>query len=527
MEMRETMKAVIYARYSSEKQQEISIEGQLRICREFAAREGYEIVGTYADRALSASHNVERREDFQRMIRDSAHRNFDVVIVYKFSRFARNRYDSAVYKARLRQNGVKVLSACEPISANPEGALIEGIFESLDEFYSKSLAQDVSRGMHENATKALSTGGTIPLGYVSVDKRLQIDPATAPAVRTAFEMYAEGYSCARIADTLNAKGYRTRTGKPFNRSSFSTLFSNPKYIGTYHYNGEVELAGQVPAIVDPGTYRQVQTRLRKNSMAPSRSKATVDYLLSTKVSCGECGRPMAGESGHSHTGARYYYYACSGKKRRLGCNLPSLRKDDLEKLVVEHARALLAPDCIKGLAHAAAEEYTRQANDHSAAVALKQQLAEVTRSIDNLILMVERGAASATLVNRLNDLEARKASLTDELSAELRGVPELTEVDILRWLSCFADGSADDPDYRRNMIDMLINSVTVQKNPNRKGFLILIAYNLSGRSEELSGSDLSGLVHQARPKPNFCTIPAMPCNTFILYHACAIFQLAA
>lgn len=520
------MKAVIYARYSSEKQQEISIDGQLRVCQEFAAREGYEVVDTYTDRALSASRDVERREDFQRMIRDSARRRFEVVIVYKFSRFARNRYDSAVYKARLRQNGVRVVSACEPISANPEGALIEGIFESLDEFYSKSLAQDVARGMHENASKALSTGGTIPLGYVSVDKRLQIDPATAPAVRMAFELYADGQSCAKIADALNAKGYRTRTGKLFNRSSFNSLFSNPKYIGTYHYNGEIELAGQVPAIVDPGTYRAVQARLRKNAQAPARAKATVDYLLSTKLYCGECGRPIAGESGHSHTGARYYYYACSGRKRRLGCTLPTLRKDDLERLVVEHARALLAPDSIRALAHAAAAEYARQAEDDSAAVSLRQQLGEVTRSIDNLIRMVEGGASSATLVNRLNELEARKADLSAELSAELRGVPELTEVDILRWLSCFADGSLDDGEYCRNVVDMLVNKIVVQKKPNQKGFGILIAYNLAGDEEELSGSDLVDVVHQFLQNPNPCTTKtAFP--PFLLYHSVAIFQLAA
>lgn len=520
------MKAVIYARYSSEKQQEISIEGQLRVCQEFAAREGYEVVDTYTDRALSASRDVERREDFQRMIRDSSRRGFEVVIVYKFSRFARNRYDSAVYKARLRQNGVKVVSACEPISANPEGALIEGIFESLDEFYSKSLAQDVTRGMHENATKALSTGGTIPLGYVSVDKRLQIDPATAPAVRLAFERYAEGMSLARIADELNAQGYRTRAGKAFNRSSFNALLSNRKYIGTYHYNGEVELVGQVPPIVDPGTFRRVQERLRKNTTAPGRTKATINYLLSTKLYCGACGKPMAGESGHNHSGTRYYYYACSGRKRRLGCKMPTLRKDDLERLVVEHARALLSPGNIKALAHAAAAEYQRQAEDDSAAVSLRRQLDEVTRSLDNLLRMVEQGAVSATLVGRINELEGRKASISAELAEEQRGAPELTEVDILRWLSCFADGCLEDEDYMRNVIDMLVNKIVVQQNPNQK-VSILVAYNLAGRGDEISGSGLVDVVHQARHNPNLCTRATESCMTFLLYHGCAIFQLAA
>ena len=206
--------------------------------------------------------------------------------------------------------------------------------------------------------------------------------------------------------------------------------------------------------------------------------------------------------------------------------MPTLRKDDLERLVVEHARTLLSPDNIKALAHAAAAEYQRQAEDDSAAVSLRRQLDEVTRSLDNLLRMVEQGATSATLVARINELEGRKVSIAAELAEEQRGAPELTEVDILRWLSCFADGCLEDEDYMRNVIDMLVNKIVVQQSPNQK-VSILVAYNLSGRGEEISGSGLVDVVHQARHNPNLCTIETDCLNDFILYHSCAIFQLSA
>lgn len=496
-------RAVIYARYSSEKQQDISIDGQIRVCKDYALREGYTIVDVYADRALSASHGVEKREAFQQMFRDAAKGKFDAVIVYKLSRFSRNRYDSAIYKSKLRKAGVKLVSANEPISDSPEGALIEGIFESLDEFYSRNLAQDVARGMHENAAKGLSTGGTIPLGYVSVDKVLKIDPASAPAVKLAFELYADGKSRGFIADELNRRGYRTKSGKYFSRSSFNTIFSNKKYVGTYHYNGEIETPGQIPALVGEDLFQRVQIRLRKAKAAPAANKSTVPYLLSGKIFCGSCGARMCGDSGRSHTGMRYHYYTCSAKKHRMGCKMPPLRKAMLESIVIDHARSFLQPNSIMRVAKAAAEEYRRQAEDNSEAVSLKLQLDGCEKSIANIVKMVERGVASESLAMRLQDLEAQRSELSCELAEAERGMPDLTEVDILHWLSLFASGNVEENEYAESVVAMLINSVHVYENPNRQGFRIVIAYNLSGESEEvISGSDLECLVHHTFQNPN-------------------------
>lgn len=180
------MNSVIYARYSSDNQREESIEGQLRECKVFAEKNGIQIVGTYIDRAFSA--RTDNRPDFQKMIKDSASKKFDVIIVWKLDRFARDRYDSAHYKALLRKNGVKVVSATEKISDGSEGILMEAVLEGMAEYYSAELSEKVVRGLTENALKCKFNGGCIPLGYtIDSEHHFQINPLTAPAVLDAFK----------------------------------------------------------------------------------------------------------------------------------------------------------------------------------------------------------------------------------------------------------------------------------------------------------------------------------------------------
>lgn len=185
------MKAVIYARYSSDNQREESIEGQLRECKEYAEKNGITILRSYIDRALSAK--TDNRPEFQKMVQDSAKGLFDTVLVWKLDRFARNRYDSAHYKAQLRKNGVKVVSATENISDGPEGIILESMLEGMAEYYSAELAQKINRGLRENALKGKNNGGRIPLGYqLGEDRYLKIDPLTAPIVREIYQRYAQG-----------------------------------------------------------------------------------------------------------------------------------------------------------------------------------------------------------------------------------------------------------------------------------------------------------------------------------------------
>lgn len=185
------MRGVIYARYSSDNQREESIEGQIRENTAFADKNGIEIVGTYIDRAYSAK--TDNRPDFQKMIKDSAGKSFDVVIVWKLDRFARDRYGSAFYKRALRKNGVRVVSATEVIAEGTAGILLESLLEGMAEYYSADLAEKVSRGMTENALKCRFNGGTVPFDYmIDEEQNYQINPAQAPLVLEMFRRYAGG-----------------------------------------------------------------------------------------------------------------------------------------------------------------------------------------------------------------------------------------------------------------------------------------------------------------------------------------------
>lgn len=280
------MNAVIYARYSSDNQREESIEGQLRECKVFAEKNDIQIVSTYIDRALSAK--TDNRPDFQRMVKDSEKGLFDTVIVWKIDRFARNRYDSAHYKALLRKNGVKVMSATEIISDTAEGILLESLLEGMAEYYSADLAEKVIRGLTENALKCKYNGGTLPIGYtVDSEQFFQIDPLTAPAVLQAFKSYAEGASMQEVTDQLNIKGVRTKRGGKISINSVTRMLHNRKYIGEYKYRDIVQ-SGGIPAIVPHDLFDRVQERMITNKKAPAKHKAEDEYLLTTKLFCGKC-----------------------------------------------------------------------------------------------------------------------------------------------------------------------------------------------------------------------------------------------
>ena len=182
------MNVVIYARFSSHSQTEQSIEGQLKVCYEYAESNHYTVVGEYIDRAISGT--TDNRAEFQRMISDSDKHTFDGVLVYQLDRFARNRYDSAINKAKLKKNGVRVLSAKENIADDASGILVEGVLESMAEYYSAELSEKVIRGHTENALKCKYNGGTPTFGYViDKDMQYQLDPRTAPVVLEIFTRY--------------------------------------------------------------------------------------------------------------------------------------------------------------------------------------------------------------------------------------------------------------------------------------------------------------------------------------------------
>ena len=376
------MKAVIYARYSSDNQREESIEGQIRECTAFAEKNGITILRHYIDRAVSAK--TDNRPEFQNMIKDSSKRLFDMVIVWKLDRFARNRYDSARYKAGLKKNGVKVVSATEIISEGAEGIILESVLEGYAEYYSADLSEKVIRGMTDNALKCKFNGGTKPVGYViDEEQHFQLDPLTAPFVLEAFKRYDEGATMTEIRDWLNDQGVKNTRGQPMSYNSVEHLLKNRRYIGEFRYR-ETVVPNGIPAIVPQDLFDRVREKLAKNKKAPARHKAEDDYLLTTKLFCGYCGAYLCGESGTSRTGVVHHYYKCvSVKKKRTDCRKKSVRKEWIEDLVVNETMKMVMDD--KAIEAIVSMLMALQEQDNVSLPLYEKQLAEADSAIQNLL----------------------------------------------------------------------------------------------------------------------------------------------
>ena len=276
------MTAVIYARYSSDNQREESIEGQIRECTAYAEKNGFTVVKHYIDRAISAK--TDNRPQFQQMIKDSERGIFDIIIVWKLDRFARNRYDSARYKTQLKKNGVKLMSATEIISEGPEGIILESVLEGYAEYYSADLSEKVIRGMTENALKGKFTGGAIPLVTSSTQ-------TTALKSTVDCSLWQNLPAVQRWPDHAGNSGLAERKGVKNQRGGLMTfntiqhMLNNRRYIGELKYR-DVLIPDAIPSIVSAELFNDVQEKIAKNKKAPARRKAEDDYLLTTKLFCG-------------------------------------------------------------------------------------------------------------------------------------------------------------------------------------------------------------------------------------------------
>lgn len=445
--------AVIYARYSCDKQSEQSIEGQIRVINDFAEREGYTIIGEYIDRAKSAK--TANRPEFLRMISDSAKHAFEYVIVYKLDRFSRNRYDSAFYKRKLKVNGVKVVSATEPLSEDPEEIITEALLEAIAEYYSAELGQKTKRGMTESALKCQTTGAVPPLGYKwGEDKKLHIDEATSAIPKIIFEMYAEGKGKKAIADYLNSKGYRTRTGRLFQANSLDCTLKNKKYIGVYVY-GEIEIENGCPALINRNLFERVQALLEKTKKAPARARAKVEYLLAGKIFCGYCGEKMIATGGTSQSGEQYHYYKCKNKI----CCKKAERKDFIEWFIAEQLLELLnMSEHKERLAEKVIYAYTSSMEVDKISE-IEKQLKSVEIRLNNVVdMLIER--KTEALLQKMDDLELQKSELQEQLySAKLTAAHIPSKKEIIDWFERLQTAFDENINIAKQVLATFVKSV--------------------------------------------------------------------
>ena len=481
------MKAVIYARYSSDNQREESIEGQLRECTAFAEKNGITILRNYIDRAFSAK--SDNRPAFQEMIKDSAKKLFDVIIVWKLDRFARNRYDSARYKATLKKNGVKVVSATEVISEGAEGIILESVLEGYAEYYSADLSEKVIRGMTENALKGKFNGGRLPIGYtVDAEHHLQIDPLTAPFVLEAYKRYADGATMTQIRDWLNAQGVTNKRGLPMNYNSVQLMLHNRRYIGEFRFR-DIVIPTDIAPIVPKELFERVQERMEKNKKAPARHKAEDDYLLTTKLFCGYCGAYLCGEAGTSHVGKVYHYYKCVSAKKHRGCHKKPVRKDWIEDLVVGETMKMLSDD--KVIEAIVSMVMDMQDRENTTLPVLEQQLREAETGIENLLNAIQQGILTKSTKARLEELEASKEDLENKIANEKLEKPRVPAEFVTFWLERFRKLDVRKKEHRQMLIDSFINAIYLYDDK------LVITFNYKDGTKTITWDDAKETVEKA------------------------------
>ena len=451
-------KAVIYARYSSDNQRDASIDQQVKACEKYAAEQDLQILRVYDDRALTGK--TDKRPSFLRMIKDSARGEFSYVIVYALDRFSRNKYDSAIYKQKLKENGVRVLSAMEHITDDPTGALMESILEGFAQYYSDELSQKIHRGLNDNAEKAI-VNGSIPLGFRrGKDGHAEIVPEEAEIVREVFKRVAAGEQLIRIIEDMNRRGVKTKHGKEWNRSTFNRMLSNERYIGVYLYK-EHRIEGGFPEIIDKELFDSVQMKIatKKNARgSQKRRRANADtYLLTGKLYCGHCESPMVGTAGTSKSGKMMYYYTCVRKKNERTCSKKNVRRERIEREITAQVRMLLEDDELLEWMADKAIEYLESSLDSEELNELKRQYDIASTEKNNLMTAIKMGIITESTKEELLKAEQRTKELTVQIRVlEADHQLDLSRDDIISWLETLRDGDVDDRKFQEQMIDTFL-----------------------------------------------------------------------
>lgn len=492
-----TQRAAIYARFSSDNQREESIDAQVRAIEDFARRNDLIIVKTYADRAKSAT--SDRRPEFQQMITDSAKNLFDVIIVHKLDRFSRDKYDSAMYKRRLKLNGIRLMSVTENLDGSPESIILESMLEGMAQYYSANLAREVMKGMRENAYQCRHTGGIPPLGY-DVDpstKRLLVNEEEADTVRIIFDLYLKGFGYDRLMSHLNEMGRKTKKGKPFGKNSLHDILINEKYAGVYVFNVStskdmhgkrnnharkvdedvIRIEGGVPAIVEREVFDLVQAKMERNRRSPGSYKSKEIYLLSGLIFCAECSKDDGTHhvmAGNRHIAGRnksmYVSYRCANRDRtKVACDNTELRREYIEAYVLRELEARIfneknIPTLTKKL-----NEHLSKSNE-SGQKELKSvtiDLDKVSRQIDNIVSAVASGTAFHSLLDKMGELEEQQFRLQTR-AEELRGARRdirVTEDDLRGLFALYSQAIQEQntPELKK-FVDAYVDKVLVYRD---------------------------------------------------------------
>ncbi|MDD5644713.1 MAG: recombinase family protein [bacterium] len=487
------MKVALYARVSSEKQAEndLSISAQLKALRKHAEKNGWTIYKEFIDEAESAL--SANRPAFQEMIATAKKKEppFQMILIWKFSRFARNREDSIIYKSLLRKHGVTVVSMNEQVDDSPAGKLLEGIIEVIDEFYSMNLAEDTIRGLRENANRGFQNG-SIPVGYKAkkvmdgTNERTKLEPdeTFAPIVQRIFDLCTRGNGIKEIANILNREGLKTNKGKAWSNSTVQYILKNEAYTGTLVYgkksssklrtNGKheaIRLEDNHPALVNRETYLYALELMSKRSPKVAHPQTLIsEYLLSGLIECGKCGAKMFGSKAKS---GKFSYYACHNyvKRGKTVCNAKLINKKKIEALVIERLKThILTEENLMELMNMVLDEMNANKKDSQQQLdTIEKQLEALRGKQGKLYNSLETGKLDVDdLAPRIKEIKAQ----IDTLETKRNEV-----IEEIQAPSSLPFNAKNLKDYVQDLADLLSKGSIVEQKSFLRSFIERIVVN--------------------------------------------------
>ena len=448
------MRTALYARVSSDKQDiDLSISAQLKALREYAARNRHTVVKEFVDQAESG--RTAYRPQFREMISLArrTEKPFDLILVYKYSRFARSREDSIVYKALLKKSGVQLISITEPVDDTAMGRLMQAIIECIDEFYSENLGEEVTRGMRESASRGFYLSSRPPYGYRKVrvndggkeHTRLETDEFQSRVVVSIFDEVLRGKGLIEITKGLNSRGIAGPKGRAWGKTSIHKMLGNEVYTGTLVWGRNskrdlppIRVEDACPVIVDREILQQVRSLLGQRAFQRIHPRrASSQYLLSGLARCGHCGKALTGLEAKS---GKFSYYVCGTLTKKGAGSCPSryLNTAKLENLVVDKIREhILTPENLTTLAQLVSEELNSNSEVYLTEMqTIDNEIVDATRRLERLYDAIETGKIGLDdvaprireLRGRCDKIGVRKEELRMLLATQTPEVPAPEEV---------------------------------------------------------------------------------------------------
>ena len=492
--------AVAYCRFSSDRQNDASIEAQQRAIQKYADENGITIIEWYIDKAQSAKND--HRINFQRMKKESDVLNYSKILVHKMDRFSRNILIFLEYEKAYQEKGIDLIYVAQPEMNNN---YVKLIYASMAEQFLDNLSAEATKGMIINAEKGKRNGGAAPYGYKLVTQhdefgnemrskhghlvhKVEIDQENAEAVKIIFQMTIDGYTRAEIIKTLTQKGFTKNSkknfGKPFTGTAIDNILRNERYTGVYnfHYNAgtrskpkydTIRVTNEFPQIITKEIFETAQKILKARVHRPP-CNAEEEYLLTSKIICGECKAQYNGMRCKRH-GKMYVYYKCvnqssykNGQIKKEYCHNNSVQKDLIENYVIEKLKAIVFNEIFIDQVFNEYNKFIQQQSTNNSMVEmLKNKIKDIDISIANFLNVISSGFSSPIIIEKLQQLEKEKEETNIKLKEETRTLEFITvdKTDIAKaYRNARAILDSDDFKAKKRLVQNFVNKIVVYKD---------------------------------------------------------------